>query len=172
METAFEYLLTHAYKADLLAHMRTHPGDFGELIHLALADKQPYSWRAAWLLWSCMERNDQRLRKHIGALVAALAERPDNQIREYLMILQKMDIPERFEGRLFDRCISIWEAVGKQPSVRCNAFRMMVRMVNRYPELRKEVSFLTGPRYMDSLSPGVRHSIRKLTTGWTVEADV
>jgi hypothetical protein len=162
METAFEYLLTHTYKTDLTVHMSSHPGDFAELLQLALANKQPYSWRAAWLLWSCMEKNDPRLRKHVGSMVAALAERPDNQIRELLMILQKMEIPERYQGRLFDQCINIWGAVGKQPSVRCNAFKMLHAIVERHPELRKEITFLTEPRYMDSLSPGVRHSIRKL----------
>jgi hypothetical protein len=164
METAFEQLLTRSYKADLIAHMKSHPEDFDELLRLALADKQPYSWRAAWLLWSCMDDNDHRLRKHIGRFVRALAERPDNQLREFLMILRKMDIPERYEGRLFDQCITIWQAIGKQPSVRCNAFKMLHAIVKRHHELRKEIAILTEPRYLASLSPGVRHSIRKLTT--------
>ena len=39
--------------------------DFEEIIKLAIVDKQPYSWRAAWLLWSCMDKNDQRIHKYI-----------------------------------------------------------------------------------------------------------
>jgi hypothetical protein len=54
METALEWTLTNSYKADMISYLAAHPEDFEEVVKLAIADKQPYSWRAAWLLWSCM----------------------------------------------------------------------------------------------------------------------
>ena len=43
-----------------------------ELIELAISDKQPYSWRPAWLLWSCMDENDQRVQKHIPDIIHSI----------------------------------------------------------------------------------------------------
>ncbi|HOT89685.1 MAG TPA: hypothetical protein PKZ43_03525 [Bacteroidales bacterium] len=60
-----EYILTHSYKTDMISYLKSHPDDFEEIIRLAIADKQPYSLRAAWLLWSCMDKNDQRIHKYI-----------------------------------------------------------------------------------------------------------
>ncbi|MCA4900327.1 MAG: hypothetical protein ACK514_02495 [Bacteroidota bacterium] len=65
IETKLEHLLTSSHKAEMIDYMESHPGDFTELIKLAIADKQPYSWRAAWLLWSCMDKNDKRVRKYL-----------------------------------------------------------------------------------------------------------
>ena len=65
METALENILTSSYKAEMISYINTHPNDFEEAIELAVSNKQPYSWRAAWLLWSCMEKNDPRIQVHL-----------------------------------------------------------------------------------------------------------
>ncbi len=65
METALEHILISSYKADMISYMNAHPEDFEQVIELAVSDRQPYSKRAASLLWSCMEENDARIQKHI-----------------------------------------------------------------------------------------------------------
>ena len=85
METEFEHILTHSYKADLVSYMKSHPEDFEEAVHLAISDKQPYSWRAAWLLWSCMEKNDQRICRSIEKIIDTIPTKSDDQARELLI---------------------------------------------------------------------------------------
>lgn len=80
-------MLTNSHKAGMIAYMKSHPEDFTEIIKLAVADKQPYSWRASWLLWSCMNKNDQRIRKYLKTIIDILPNRNDSQQRELLMIL-------------------------------------------------------------------------------------
>ena len=58
METALEKTLTSCYKHEMISFMENHPEAFDEAIQLTVSDKQPYSWRAAWLLLSCIEEND------------------------------------------------------------------------------------------------------------------
>ena len=58
--------------------------------------------------------------------------------------------------------MDIWEKIDKSPSVRINALKMITKIANKHPELRKEISFLTQEHYLESLSPGVRHSVIKL----------
>lgn len=162
METVFEKILTNSHKAEMISYVVAHPESFKEAIKLTIADKQPYSWRAAWLLWSCMNENDQRIRKYVKDLVTVLPNRKDNQQRELLKILQQMEIKEEFEGLLFNHCVTVWGKINKQPSVRFNAFKMMTKIAQRHPELSQEIIALTQNQFMESLSPAVKKSINKM----------
>jgi len=162
METTLEKTLTSCYKNEMISFMDNHPEVFEEAIELAVSDKQPYSWRAAWLLWSCIDENDKRLKKHIKKIVNALENKSDSHQRELLKILLMIELDERYEGILFDICIDIWEQINKAPSVRINALRLIVKIANSHPELKQEISFLTQDHYLASFSPGARHSALKI----------
>ncbi len=146
----------------MIAFLTGHPEHFDEAIALALGDDQPYAWRAAWLLFDCMEENDARVRKHVNRIIRTIPERADGHQRELLKILQRMDLSEAQEGRLFDVCMTLWESIGGSPSNRITAFKFIVKMAKKYPELQNELTALTQDWYLDTLSPGVRHSIRKM----------
>ena len=162
MQTAFEKILTNSHRPEMESYVIAHPGSFEEAIKLAIADKHPYSWRAAWLLWSCMEKNDKRIRKYIKDIVTILPYRKDNQKRELLKILEQMEIKNEFEGLLFNHCVAIWEKTGKQPSVRFNAFKILAKITRRHPELFQEIILLTQKQYTESLSSTVNKSINKI----------
>jgi hypothetical protein len=162
METALEWILTNSYKAEMISYLSAHPEDFEEAIKLAIADKQPYSWRAAWLLWSCMGKNDQRIQGYVKNIIEKIADRNDDQQRELLKILQQMEINKELEGLLFNHCLTVWEKINKKPSVRFNAFKVIVKIAQKHPELAHEINFLTQDQYMDSLSPTVKKSINEM----------
>ncbi len=146
----------------MIAHLTGHQDDFEEAIRLAIADKQPYSWRAAWLLWSCMEKNDPRIRTHIRTIIDVIPSKRDGHQRELLKILQQMEISEEDEGYLFDFCVTIWEKIHNRPSVRWLAFNTIVSIAKRYPHLFNEIYFLTEDHYLDTLSPGIKNSIDRM----------
>lgn len=162
MDASLEWILTNTYKADLIAWLTARPEAFEEIIKLSLTGKQPVAWRAAWLLWSCMSENDQRVQPYTAEMVGSLAGRNDNHQREILIILRKMEIPEETEGLLFDLCTKVWENAGKKPAVRLNAFKLLVKIAGKHPELQKELIFLTQPHYIVSLSPAAHKSILRL----------
>jgi len=157
-----EQTLTTCCKADMISYMATHPEDFEEAISLAISNKQPYSWRSAWLLWSCLEDNDQRIQKHISSIISSLSAKEANQQRELIKILLLMDLKEEDEGFLFDFCATIWRTLSHKPSVRFNAFKMIIKIAKRHPDLRNEIEFLTENEYMDSLSSAAQKSIYKM----------
>lgn len=162
MESTLEHKLLNSYKDEMISFMDAHPEFFDEAIQLAISNKQPYSWRAAWLLWSCMEENDKRIRKHVKKIVDSLKTKDDGHQRELIKILLKMELTEVYEGILFDHCIDIWEQISKAPSVRVNALKFIIKIAIKHPELSQEISFLTQDHYLESLSPGVKHSVSKL----------
>jgi hypothetical protein len=162
LETALENKLLNSYKDELISFMHAHPEYFDEAIELAIADKQPYSWRAAWLLWSCMEVNDERIQKYIKKIIDTLETKDDGHQRELLKILLQMELKDEYEGKLFNLCMNIWEQIDQAPAVRVNAFKFMVKIAKKHPELSQEITFLTQDHYLESLSPGARHSVTKL----------
>lgn len=147
----------------MISYLTAHPEDFEEAIKLAISNKQPYSWRAAWLLWSCMGKNDSRIKGYVKKIIDTISDKTDDQQRELFIILQQMDINEEFEGVLFNHCVTVWEKINKKPSVRFNAFKIIVKIVKKHPYLSREIIFLTQNQYLDSLSPAAKKSIVKMT---------
>jgi hypothetical protein len=160
--TELEHILTNSYKADMIAYMQAHPEAYEEAIALAVTDKQPFSWRAAWLLWSCMDENDTRLRRHIRRIIAAISTKNDGQQRELIKILHRMTLSARDEGAAFDLCLTVWERIDVQPSVRVNALKLLVKIARRHPDLSREIRLLAQDRYIDSFSRPVRKSVARL----------
>jgi hypothetical protein len=146
----------------MISYIKSHPEDFEKVIRLAVSDIKPYSWKAAWLLWDCMEKNDPRLHRHIHRIIDVLPARNDSQQRELLLILQRMELRGDQEGDLFDICIKIWQKRGKKPSVRFNAFRLMIRIAKKHPDLFNEIRILTRDPFLENLSEGVKKSIFRL----------
>lgn len=160
--TELERILTNSYKEEMISYLRSYPEHFEEAIKLATIDKQPYSWRAAWLLWSCMEKNDHRIQKYVDTMIENIADKNDSQQRDLLMILQKMTINEELEGILFNHCVALWEKIKKRPSVRINAFKIIIKIAQKHADLSRQILFLTQDQYMNSLSPAARKSIYKI----------
>ena len=161
-ETPLEHILTNSYKADLVDYINQHPGDFAKLCQLALSGKQPYSQKAAWLLWSCMKKNDPRVKKYYHKIINVLPQIPGRQQRELLMVLEKMDLNTKFVAPLFDTCTAIWQTLNNKPSIRYVALRIMIKIGHRYPDLANETRLLTGDIYIDQLSGPVRKSVLRL----------
>lgn len=162
MESILEQKLLNSYKSEMISFMNAHPEFFDEAVELAISDKQPYSWRAAFVLWSAIEENDKRIRKHIKKIVSVVKTKNDGHQRELLKILLMMELDEKYEAVLFDICMDVWEQISKAPSVRVNALKLIVKIANKHPELKKEISFLAQDHYLESLSPGAKHSVKKI----------
>ncbi|MCP4460471.1 MAG: hypothetical protein GY816_20985 [Cytophagales bacterium] len=162
METAFEQVLTNCYKDEMISYMDSHPEAFKEAIELAISEKQPYAWRAAWLLWSCMEENDFRAQGFVKRIIDTLATKNGGHQRELLKILSMMELNEEYEGLLFDICVSMWSKVNNRSSVRFEAFKVISALAKRHPDLTHEITFLTQNQYLETLSPGIKRVVAKM----------
>jgi len=162
MESALETKLMSFNKTDMIQFLESNPDHFEEALQLALADKQPYSWRSAFLLSNTVILNDIRIKKRIADIIKAIPKMKDGHQRELLKILYNMEINEKHEGHIFDLCMNIWEQINKSPSVRMIALKFIIRIVNIHPELKEEISIISQDHYLESLSPGIKSSVKKL----------
>ena len=162
MGTPLEYTLTNSNKEGMILYIKSNPLVFEELIELTISNKQPNSKRASWLLWHCTEDNDERIIKHINKILKVLDSLIEGQQRYLISILQRMKINEEQEGLLFDICYNNWIKIDKQPTIRYQAFEVLIQISKKYPDLYNEVMSLTQPHYIEPLSKGVKRSIIKL----------
>lgn len=162
METDLEHILTHAHKPAITSYLDAHPNELKEAVQLAVSDKQPYAWRAGWFLWSYLKLNDPRIKGQLQKILDVIAIRPADQQRELLKILLLMDLEEKQEVPLLDLCVRIWREIRQKPSVRLTAFKMMVKIAKKSPELSYEVLRLSQNPYLEALSPTARRAIARL----------
>lgn len=160
-ESLESVLLSRFSKERMVSFMNDNPEQFDVAITLALSTNQPQAWRAAWLLNHLITKNDDRIKPFIPQFIDTLKERADGHQREFMKILEHMDIDDDQEGVLFDECMNLWENIGKTPSVRIVAFRILVKTAKRYPELKNEIVLLTQDHYTESLSPGIKNSCNR-----------
>ncbi len=161
MNTPLEDILVNAYANDMEAYLKSHPKDFSEAIDLAVGNRERYSWRAAWLLSNCMDKDDERVRNSLDRLIAAMPDKTDGHWRELMKIVSKMRLNDEQEGRLFDMAMQRWLDPDKQSSVRWKAFQFIAAMVEKYPELADEVKLVLRPDLIDPMSPGIRRSVSR-----------
>ena len=161
-ETELENILIGFNKVEMILFMNTHPEVFEEAVELAISNKQPYSWRATWLLSLCMKENDKRIQKHTKKIINSINDKNDGHQRELIKILLKIDLKDKYEGILFNICVTIWEQINKKPSVRFTAFKFIVKTAKKHPELFDELTFFTQKHFLETLSPGIRKSIYKI----------
>ncbi len=173
MNTPLEEVLMKAGKDGAVAYLRENPEDLNEAICLALTDKQPYSWRAAWLLSNYIQINDDAIRKHTCKIISALPDKKGGHQRELMRILLQMELRGKSESILFDYCVSLREQINKSPSIRYTAFKHIRKTVQRHPALKKEISFLFRRQFLAPLTDGTRRVILKMLKedGYVREGD-
>lgn len=162
MKTKLKDVLLNNYRDDMVLYIKNHPSEFDKLIDMAVYNDDILSWRAAWLLNNSMENNDKRLKKHIDFILSVIKEKSEGHQRELLRALTKMELNESQEVFLYDNCIEIWKEIHKKPGVRYVAFRIIIKIAYKYPDLFEEIFIFTQPHYLESLSKGAKHSINKI----------
>ena len=152
-------LSTRFNKDEFIRYINTYQNKFEETVQLAINSESPISWRAAWILNHAVTNNDSRIKAHEAAIINILPIKKDGHQRELLKLIQKIEVSENLEGKLFDTSVSLWEAIEKSPSLRMTAFKILVKIVTKYPEMKNEISFLLQNHYLDNLSPGIKRSL-------------
>ena len=162
LENSIEHLLAKSLKEELIAYIEAHPKKVAELIQLATSNKPPHSARAAWLLSKVATKEGAAIKGHIIQIFQILPVVKDGQKRDLLNVLRQIDLTEQEEGILYDICVTIWTDLSKIPSARLNAFKCMVAICKKYPDLNQELILLTEDYYLDSLSPGIKRVVDKM----------
>jgi hypothetical protein len=157
--TPLLHILVSHHKPEIIGYVQQQPEVFDQLVALALDEHQPQAWRAAWVLFTLVEQKSPIPVDFIEKAISKLPLLPDGHQRELLKLINLLVVPEVMEGQLFEICQTLWLNTTKSPSTRYNAFKIILRLSDKYTELKTELSFLTAPHILASLSKGVQHSV-------------
>ena len=161
MNELMHVLVDRVSKDRMVDYIKTHPEVLPRVLVLAASDKVPAGWRACWMLNHYLGNDDPRARPYISNLIAAIPGKIDGHQRELIKLISKMKLYDEQEGAMFDQCMNVWESVKKIPSTRLMAFRFIMSVLQKYPELINEVNYIAQDHYLDSLSPAIRKSVSR-----------
>lgn len=156
---SLEYVMKHYRKDGMMRVVAERPGAVQELADMVLGSDPYIAWRSAWLLWSSMEPDDIRVKPFVDRYLEHLPNVADNLKREIFKVLEMMNLSEKQEAILFDICVEEWKSVFKKPGVRFNAFKILVKIIHKYPEMSDFLDLLTEDQYLDTMSLTARKSL-------------
>lgn len=139
------------------------PNRFAELMKLMVGPVYRVSQRAAWPVNCCIERYPELAKPHFNTLIKQL-ERQDAHVavrRNVARLLQFIDIPKRYEGRIFDACYNLVDDPHQTVAVRVFAMTVAAKIARNEPELLNEIR-LVVTKYPSLMTPGVRCRARRL----------
>jgi hypothetical protein len=135
---------------------------FTELMRLFVGPNYRISQRAAWAVSNCIERHPELVKPHYGTLFKQL-ERDDSHVavkRNVVRLLQFVDIPKRYKGRVFDACYNLFADVTEPIAVRCFSMTVAVNIAKDSPELMAELRAV-AVNQPEKMSAGFRSRVKR-----------
>ncbi|HTH51299.1 MAG TPA: hypothetical protein VL501_05170 [Pyrinomonadaceae bacterium] len=134
---------------------------FAELMRLFLTDVYRVTQRAGWPLGDAVKLRPHLIQPYFPQLLKQV-ERDDVHIavkRNVVRLLQFVEIPTRYEGRIFDVCYRLLDDPKEPVAVRVFSMTVAARIEKNSPELLDELR-LVATKYPDVMTPGFRARLR------------
>ena len=139
------------------------PARFDELVKLLLGPVYRVSQRAAWPLSYCVERHPHLVKPYFNVLIKQL-EGEDAHVavkRNVARLLQFVDVPARYRGRVFDACYNLLADPDETVAVRVFAMTVAANVAKDSPELLDELR-LVATKYPQAATAGFRSRARRV----------
>lgn len=116
------------------------PEHFNTLLDLALNEKDPLAWRAAWILDGSDEQHPGLASGSVRRITRELPRvQSTGTLRSLLRLLCRYNIQEEDQGMLIDLCFKYMTSELYPVAVKVHAMQIIYRHVLIYPELKEEL---------------------------------
>jgi hypothetical protein len=139
------------------------PERFAELMRLMMGPVYRVTQRAAWPVSYCVERHPELIESYWGKLAHQL-ERDDAHVavrRNVARLLQLVEIPKRYQGRIFDACYHLLSDPEQPVAVRCFSMTVAANIAKGKPELLDELRLVAG-KFPHLATAGFRSRARRV----------
>ncbi len=139
------------------------PKRFAELMKELLRSTYRLSQRAAWPVSYCIERHPELVKPYFSVLIKQL-EREDSHVavrRNVARLLQFVEIPKRYQGRVFDACYNLFADPMQPVAVRVFSMTVAANIAKDEPELIEELR-LVAKKYPQASTAGFRSRARRV----------
>lgn len=137
-----EHSKSHALK--IASYACESKKNFSELMKCFLNEDYRLSQRAAWSVsWAARKKPDFVV-PHIKDLVASLHKKNvhDAVIRNAVRVLQEIDIPEKFHGRVMEACFQFIEKPSTPVAIKAFSLTVLYNLSRLYPEIKPELKLI------------------------------
>jgi hypothetical protein len=117
---------------------------FKHLVSIYLAGPYRVTQCASWPLSICVEKSPELIGPHLNSVLKHL-ERPDIHDavkRNTIRLLQFVDIPPRFQGKVIDLCFRYLQNNNEPVAVKVFSMTVLSRLVKLHPGLRRELKII------------------------------
>jgi len=121
---------------------------FDELFDLFLNDEYRVVQRAAWPVSYCVEDHPAFIKKHLAKLLKNLNKKGihDSVKRNSVRLLQHVDIPEKFHGRVMDICFQYVSSPTEAVAIKAFSLVILHKLSKKYPEIKNELKLVIEER--------------------------
>jgi hypothetical protein len=127
----------------------TSTNNFKELMQCFLDDEYRLAQRAAWSVSWAARKKPEMIIPYIKDLVAQL-HRSDVHaavVRNSVRILQEIDIPEKFHGKVMDCCFKFIESHETPIAIKAFSLTILQNLSKKYPEILPELKLIIEERW-------------------------
>ena len=136
---------------------------FDELFDLFTTDEYRVAQRAAWPLGFCVIDHPQLIKKNFARLLKNL-NKPgihDAVKRNTMRLLEKISIPEKFQGEIMNTCFEYICSPGEKAAVKAFSLTILERLSKHYPEILPEIKTIIEDRW-DNETAAFRSRAKKI----------
>jgi len=122
---------------------------FDELFYLFLNDEYRVVQRSGWPVSYCVENHPEFIKKHFTKLVNNL-DKPGLHgavKRNTVRLLQFVNIPAKFHGRVMDICFRYLSSPTEAVAVKAFALTVLQNLSKQYPEIIHEIKLVIEERW-------------------------
>ena len=140
-----------------------NPQHFDELFNLFMNDDALVRQRAAWPLSYAAIAHPGLVKKHLPHLLKNLSREKlhDAEKRNTVRLLQEIEIPKRFQGKLMSICFDYIGDLQEKAAVKAFSLTILQNLSRQHPGIRQELKTIIDDRW-DHESAAFRSRAKKI----------
>ena len=125
------------------------PKKFAELMKNFFTGEYRITQRAAWPMSECVKKYPELITPYYAKLISNLSKKnlhdaiPRNTVR----LLQNVDIPKKFQGRIMDICFRYVQSNETAIAIRVFSMTILENLSKIYPEIFPELKLIIEERW-------------------------
>ena len=150
----------------IVKYIGANPERFGQLVQIFFRGEYRITQRAAWPLSYCVRLHPELIRPYFKPLLDNLARKDIHVavIRNTLRLLQDVDIPKRYHGRVMSICFDFIQSVDTPIAVKAFSLTVLQHLAVDYPEIRGELRLIIEEQW-EQATPAFRSRARRILKG-------